>query len=46
MATAQQVQNASEIRYLTPPSVDVKRKSIAASRRTASNILIIRTLNS
>ena len=27
----------TEIRYLTPPSVDTKRKSTAVSRRVASS---------
>ena len=33
---AQQTQ--SEIRYLTPPSVDVKKKNIAVSKRAVSVI--------
>lgn len=38
-------QAQSEIRYLTPPTVDVKKKSIAVSRRAVSSTLITRILN-
>jgi hypothetical protein len=30
--------NESEIRYLTPPTVEVKRRSTAVSRRTGSGM--------
>ena len=36
----------SEIRYLTPPSVDVKKKKYCRFKRTVSSISIIRILNS
>ena len=41
---AQQVQ--SEIRYLTPPSVDVKKKNTAVSKKAVSSILTTKILNS
>lgn len=41
---AQQVQ--SEIRYLTPPSVDVKKKNTAVSKRAVSSISTTKILNS
>lgn len=39
-------QAQSEIRYLTPPSVDIKKKNIAVSRKTVSSISTIKILNS
>ena len=39
-------QQQSEIRYLTPPTVDVKKKNIAVSKRVALSISTIKILNS
>ena len=41
---AQQTQ--SEIRYLTPPSVDVKKKNTAVSKRVVLGISTTKILNS
>lgn len=41
---AQQVQ--SEIRYLTPPSVDVKKKKYCRFKKAVSSILTTKILNS
>jgi hypothetical protein len=35
-------QNQSEIRYLTPPTLEVKRKNTVVLRRIRSNTLIIK----
>lgn len=39
-------QNQSEIRYLTPPSVDVKKKSTVVSKRAVLGTLTTKILNS
>lgn len=39
-------QQQSEIRYLTPPSVDVKKKNTAVSKRVVLSTLITKILNS
>lgn len=36
-------QAQSEIRYLTPPSVDIKKKNTAVSRKTVLSISITRS---
>ena len=38
-------QNESEIRYLTPPTVDVKRRNTAVSEKQESNSSITKILN-
>lgn len=38
-------QNESEIRYLTPPTVDVKKKKYAVSEKQESNSSITKILN-
>ena len=43
---AQENNNQSEIRYLNPVSVDVKKRSTAVSRNSASSTWIIRTASS
>lgn len=39
-------QQQSEIRYLTPPSVDVKKKNIAVSKKAVLSTSITKILNS
>lgn len=39
-------QAQSEIRYLTPPSVDIKKKNTAVSRKTVLSISITKIPNS
>jgi hypothetical protein len=46
MAQQQQPQQQSEIRYLTPPTVDVKRKKYCRFKKVVSSISTIRILSS